>query len=72
MAKEVKKKEEKVENQEMLFGAIPKKYLIDRYNKLITENKPLLEEIAMLNQALQTEVKMNVPDDSKQADSDKS
>jgi anthranilate/para-aminobenzoate synthase component II len=66
MAKEVKKKEEeKVENQEMLFGAIPKKYLIDRYNKLITENKPLLEEIAMLNQALQTEVKMNVVDETK-------
>ena len=66
MAKEVKKKEEKkVENQEMLFGAIPKKYLIDRYNKLISENKPLLEEIAMLNQALQTEVKMNVVDETK-------
>lgn len=66
MAKEVKKKEEeKAENQEMLFGAIPKKYLIDRYNKLISENKPLLEEIAMLNQALQTEVKMNVVDETK-------
>ena len=65
MAKEVKKEEKKVENQEMLFGAIPKKYLIDRYNKLITENKPLLEEIAMLNQALQTEVKMNVVDETK-------
>ena len=65
MAKEVKKEEKKVENQEMLFGAIPKKYLIDRYNKLISENKPLLEEIAMLNQALQTEVKMNVVDETK-------
>lgn len=65
MAKEVKKEEKKVENQEMLFGAIPKKYLIDRYNKLISENKPLLEEIAMLNQALQTEVKMNVIDETK-------
>jgi hypothetical protein len=32
---------------------------------LITENKPLLEEIAMLNQALQTEVKMNVVDETK-------
>jgi len=65
MAKEVKKEEKKEVNQEMLFGAIPKKYLIDRYNKLITENKPLLEEIAMLNQALQTEVKMNVVDETK-------
>lgn len=65
MTKEVKKEEKKEVNQEMLFGAIPKKYLIDRYNKLISENKPLLEEIAMLNQALQTEVKMNVPDETK-------
>ena len=65
MAKEVKKEEKKEVNQEMLFGAIPKKYLIDRYNKLISENKPLLEEIAMLNQALQTEVKMNVVDETK-------
>lgn len=65
MSKKVKEEEKKEVNQEMLFGAIPKKYLIDRYNKLISENKPLLEEIAMLNQALQTEVKMNVQDETK-------
>lgn len=62
MSKAVEKKEE-VKKEELLFGAIPKKYLVDRYNKLVNENKSLLEEIAMLAQAIKTDVKMNVQDE---------